>query len=622
MTTAARKRSLLRAGLFDDIPNGIAIIDRTLNVVDQNRAFTEQHGEGRGAPCFRVLKGRNTPCRDCPAPAVFAEGKPAVLETTGLGKQARASHLLLQLIPLKGGNGTVTHLAELAIDLTASRQLQSEYQTLFEKVPCYVCVLNRDFRVVKANERFREVFGVAAGEPCHMVYKRRPMKCTNCAAEKVFADGVLRTAHHAGVTREGKAAYYIVSTAPLLYSGDQITHVIQMALDVTELRALRQELDQASRLREALVETSPDAIVVLDGAGKVLLFNRAAEELFGVARQRVAGHVWRSALLEAPVADLYRGRKERLDIEETAAVPKEGEPIPVRVSGVTLKGEDGGVAGAALLLHDLRERKQLEREKLEAERLAAVGQTVAGLAHGIKNILTGLEGGMYVTSTGLERHDNARIRQGWGMLERNIGRISALARNLLAFSRGEESHPETVDPAALVAEVAQLYRDSARQHGVEISVDVPEPVRPASLDRKGVASCLENLVSNALDACLVSRRPSPRITLHVADRGDNLEFDVADTGCGMDYEVKQKVFTSFFSTKGAGGTGIGLLLTRKIVQQHGGSVTFETTPEEGTTFRLTFPRKRLPSPSPPGKGSPDGVSGEADRRGVPQARKE
>jgi PAS domain S-box-containing protein len=621
MTTVARRQASLRAGLFDSMPSEIAIIDRTLRLTDNNRACVEQHGEGREAPCFRVLRGRNTPCRDCPAPQVFAEGKPRVLETTGRDRQGRASHLLLQLIPLRDPKGDVSHLAELAIDLTASRQLQSEYQTLFEKVPCYVCVLNRDFRVVKANERFREVFGVAAGEPCHMVYKRRPMHCTNCAAEKVFADGVLRTAHHAGVTREGKPAYYIVSTAPLLYSGHEVTHVIQMALDVTELRAARQELDQAGRLREALVETSPDAIVVLDGSGKVFLFNRAAEALWGLARERVVGRAWRSSFLETSVADLYRGRRDNLEPTETRVVPRQGEPIPVVASGVTLRDEDGSVAGAALLLHDLRERKQLEKEKLEAERLAAVGQTVAGLAHGIKNILTGLEGGMYVTSTGLDRHDDARIRQGWGMLERNIGRISTLARDLLAFSRGEEAHPEIVDPSGLVAEVAQLYRDSARQHGVEIVVETEGPVRPASLDRKGVASCLENLVSNALDACLVSRRPSPRITLRAADRGDDLTFDVTDTGCGMDYDVKQKVFTSFFSTKGAGGTGIGLLLTRKIVQQHGGSVTFETTPEEGTTFRLRFPRARLPRPAPE-RDAPQPVVVEAGVRVGPTAGKE
>ena len=382
----------------------------------------------------------------------------------------------------------MTHLAELAIDLTASRQLQSEYQTLFEKVPCYVCVLNRDFRVVKANERFREVFGVAAGEPCHMVYKRRPTHCANCAAEKVFADGVLRTAHHAGVTREGKAAYYIVSTAPLLYSGDEVTHVIQMALDVTELRAVRQELDQASRLREALVETSPEAIVVLDNAGKVLLFNRAAEALWGVSRQRVVGHAWRSAYLEASVVDLYRGRRDRLDIQETQAVPRQGEPIPVRAAGVTLRDEDGGVAGAALLLHDLRARKQLEREKLEAERLAAVGQTVAGLAHGIKNILTGLEGGMYVTSTGLDRHDDAPHPSGLGdagAQHRQDLHARPQPAGVLA-RRG--AAPGDVDPAALVADVAELYRDSARQHGVEIVVEAAGSAKPAFLDRRALGA--------------------------------------------------------------------------------------------------------------------------------------
>ena len=130
------------------------------------------------------------------------------------------------------------------------------------------------------------------------------------------------------------------------------------------------------------------------------------------------------------------GQRSQVLLHETFVTNENGERIPVRLAGVTLK-PNGLFAGAALLAQDLREIKQLEHEKLEAERLAAVGQTVAGLAHGIKNILTGLEGGMYVTSSGLKKGDQGRVRQGWEMLERNMGRISDLTRNLLAFSRGE-----------------------------------------------------------------------------------------------------------------------------------------------------------------------------------------
>ncbi|MGD8397082.1 MAG: ATP-binding protein, partial [Candidatus Eiseniibacteriota bacterium] len=316
-----------------------------------------------------------------------------------------------------------------------------------------------------------------------------------------------------------------------------------------------------------------------------------------------------------------------------------GETIPVRLAAVALCDERAtsetaaGRLGTAVIAQDLRTIKQLEHDKLEAERLAAVGQTVAGLAHGIKNILTGLEGGMYVTSTGLARADHGRIERGFGMLERNMGRIGSLARDLLAFSRGDRPHPDLVDPAAILREVVELFAENAGQHGIRIVTEITGRFAPASLDAEGIHSCLANLVSNAIDACLVSDRVPAAIaeteapdqlptngsdresaasghrrctiTARLVEVDETLVYEIADTGCGMDYEIKQKVFTSFFTTKSTGGTGLGLLTTRKIVQQHGGTIDFESTPGEGTTFRIRFQRRRLPVPEdnePPAEG--------------------
>ena len=182
--------------------------------------------------------------------------------------------------------------------------------------------------------------------------------------------------------------------------------------------------------------------------------------------------------------------------------------------------------GSAVVAHDLTEMKKLVREKLDAERLAAVGQTVAGLAHGIKNILTGLEGGMYVTSSGLKKNDDRRVRQGWEMLERNMGRISALAKNLLAFSRGERSEPRLIRPAGIVKDVVSLFREGAEQHGIRLEAEVDASVEPAWLDPEGLHSCLANLVSNAMDACLVSQNPSCTITVRLAEKEGVIVFEV------------------------------------------------------------------------------------------------
>jgi signal transduction histidine kinase len=110
-------------------------------------------------------------------------------------------------------------------------------------------------------------------------------------------------------------------------------------------------------------------------------------------------------------------------------------------------------------------------------------------------------------------------------------------------------------------------------------------------------TCLENLVSNAIDACQSSKKAEPTVTIAVDEKDDTIFFEVSDTGVGMDCEVKSKVFTTFFSTKGMGGTGLGLMVTRKIIQEHGGRISVDSVREEGSTFRIELPRDSLPSPS-------------------------
>jgi signal transduction histidine kinase len=127
------------------------------------------------------------------------------------------------------------------------------------------------------------------------------------------------------------------------------------------------------------------------------------------------------------------------------------------------------------------------------------------------------------------------------------------------------------------------------------------------MDPEGIHECLANLISNALDACQMSDKPVCEIRVRCREENDAIIYEVEDQGCGIDYEVKHKVFTNFFTTKGQGGTGLGLLLTRKITQEHGGKIFMESTPGEGSLFKLTFPRRRLPplSPDEEGPARPD-----------------
>ena len=230
---------------------------------------------------------------------------------------------------------------------------------------------------------------------------------------------------------------------------------------------------------------------------------------------------------------------------------------------------------------------------MESERMAAVGHTVAGLAHGVKNILTGIQGGMYVMNTGLQQGKADRIFSGWEMLERNIEKIMIFVKDFLSFSKGEIPLVELVSPSKIARDVVLLYKDSANQAGVELISDIKDKIPDAYFDPDGLHTCLANLVSNAIDACRMSEKESRRVILRTFESKKTIIFEVEDNGVGMDYDIKKNVFTTFFTTKGTGGTGIGLLTSRKLITQHGGEIAVESEPGLGSVFRISFPRKNL-----------------------------
>jgi signal transduction histidine kinase len=276
---------------------------------------------------------------------------------------------------------------------------------------------------------------------------------------------------------------------------------------------------------------------------------------------------------------------------------------------VPVRGPLGKIRFIVEMSTDISQVKRLEREKREAERLAAVGETVAGIAHGIKNVLMGLEGGMYAVNSGIELGDDGRIARGWTTLEENVDRISQFVKEFLDFAKGRETTVTVVDPNRPAEEVVELFRERAAQSGVRLEVDLAPGMPEAPLDPDGIHTCLANLVSNAIDACLVSETRREFVVV-VSSRmeGEMLVYEVSDNGRGMDYEISKKVFSKFFTTKGSDrGTGLGLLTTKRIVHQHGGRISFTSKEGEGSVFRIELPLESLPAPdSRPGAAALSG----------------
>ena len=242
------------------------------------------------------------------------------------------------------------------------------------------------------------------------------------------------------------------------------------------------------------------------------------------------------------------------------------------------------------------EIKRLEQELIKSERLAAIGQTVASIAHYIKNILFGLKGGIYLVNVTPHEDKTDSVQTGREMLERNIGRMSDLVLDLLEYSKDSEPEYESCFPNEIAHEVCDLMESRAKECDVEIIHDLDLSLGEVVLDRKGIHRCLLNLVSNAIDACLFdsSKRKKWVVELRtMLDNDGEVKFEVTDNGCGMDQEVKEKLFTSFFTTKEGRGTGLGLLITQKIVQEHGGTITIESEAGKGSTFTIRLPHREM-----------------------------
>jgi histidine kinase len=486
-----------RKALFDHIPLDVIVIDRDFNIVEANKQAQKTYPDWRNKRCYELFYRKKKRCVGCAAVKTFKDGETRVEHSEIKGEDGNLRHYMVHVSAYRDKHGNIPYIIEMANDITDRVNIEREFRLLFDNVPCYVSVVDKDFKVVDSNALFKQTFSRKGAQYCYQMYKERDSICTQCPAVKSFRSGKRYTSIQVGIDKSGNKTHYVVTAAPLITDGKHVDRVIEMSLDISEVIQLQEQL------------------------------------------------------------------------------------------------------------------KQAEREKIEVERFAAVGQTVAGLAHGIKNILMGLEGGMYVVNSGIERNDNDLVSRGWAMLQNNITKISTVVKEYLQFARGTEIQVEMANPASIAKDVFGLYRDLAEQSGISLKLDLRKDVEDAPLDSEGIHTCLANLISNAIDACDVSNKTRKNITLSCYEKDGTIVYEVKDNGTGMDYEVKKKIFSNFFTTKASGqGTGLGLLVTRRVVFEHGGRVSFESVLHRGSVFKIELPRKRLPkiktSDAEASKGDPNG----------------
>ena len=151
--------SLVREQLFDIVPFGVAVIDPEMNVITANRNFEEYFGQWKNRRCYEVCKGLEKRCPQCDAIRTFKDGQSRVSDETGIDRHGRTCHYVVHVAPLLNEDGKVQYVVEMTTDMTETRIRQREYNLLFERVPCFITIIDRDYKIVRANEKFRKTFG-------------------------------------------------------------------------------------------------------------------------------------------------------------------------------------------------------------------------------------------------------------------------------------------------------------------------------------------------------------------------------------------------------------------------------------------------------------------------------
>jgi PAS domain-containing protein len=358
-----------------------------------------------------------------------------------------------------------------------------------DAMPCYVSVQDKDLRIIDSNERFRRDFGDRHGELCHEVYKGRDTPCPQCTVREVLKDGRIRTHKSTVIRKNGEVAHIISTTAPQRNSRGEIVAAVEMFTDITELESVRTELEKTRRDYHRFFDNLPSHASVLDRDLRLLATNALYRRDFGEHRPGARCYEVCKGRNAPCVECLVEKTFETKEVHasEELLTTRDGRQLNMVVYSMPILDGAGETTAVMEVFTDISEVKRLESE------LALMGRAVAGIAHRIKNILMGLEGGIFVINTGMEDGDQAQIAQGWEMIESNVARVSRIVKDLLYCSK--ERRPPRKDRLALcdlAREVCDLYRERAEADEISLRLEVSGEPNVGFYDRDGLHSMLCN----------------------------------------------------------------------------------------------------------------------------------
>ena len=417
------------------------------------------------------------------------------------------------------------------------------------------------------------------------------------------------------VTRSGARRLIRWNNSALRSAAGDVIGTASIGEDITERKQAEAALQISEARKNAIVQSSLDCIVTMDHEGKILEFNPAAEKVFGHARAEVVGRELAQVIIPPSLRERHRqGMLHYLATGETRVIGKRIEITAIRSDGsefpvelaITRMGAEKPPTFTGFI-RDISERKRLEAQLLQSQKMETVGKLAGGVAHEFNSIMTAIIGQSELLLNDLPPGNP--LCKNATEIRRAADRAATLTRQLLAYGRKQILQPEILDLNSVLAGMESTLRHLMGR-GADLCIALAPGLKAVKADAGQIEQVIMNMAMNAADAMpkggkLTLETSNVTLDQEYVSRfpelkaGEYVMLAVTDTGTGMSGEVMARAFEPFFSTKGVGqGTGLGLSTCYGIVKQSGGHITIYSEPGRGATFKIYLPQVELQTKIP------------------------
>lgn len=491
----------------------------------------------------------------------------------------------------------------IIVDQSQSKQMEEDYRRLFEHVGTGVFISSKEGKFLNANRALLDMLDYESKEDFLKID----------ITKDLYVRPEDRTTFKEMIEKDGRVIDYEVefkrrdsTPIPILLTGharyDQQGEVIGyegINLDLSHRKQMEKELKEAHDFLNMIIRNSPNAIMAIDMEGRIILWNRAAEETLGYRVQDVVHKMNIQKIypegMAKKVMKLMRGPEYggdgRLTAYPMVYVRQDGGIVEGNLSASIIYDAEGNEVASVGIFSDLKERLEMERklretqeQLLNSEKLAAMGRLISQIAHELNNPLYGIMNTLELLKT--EIAPQSKRRKVLEMALSETVRLADLLKKMLSFSKPDQEERQLTDINVILDEILILHEKQLRENDIKIVYNIGEDLGKVHASINQLRQVFLNMVTNARDAM-----PDGG-TFTVTTRRENktICIDINDTGEGIHPENMNRIFDAFFTTKDSvKGVGLGLSVCYGFIKDHGGDITVESQPDEGTTFTITLP---------------------------------